>query len=58
MQQFFTHLAGTISGISIEDSFKGVLPYFLSSLAVLLLLVLFPDLWLAIPKALFPKLFL
>ena len=28
-------LAGSISGITIEESFKGVLPYFLSSLAVL-----------------------
>ena len=50
-------LAGTISGISIEESFKGVLPYFLSSMVVLLLLVLFPNVWLAIPAALFPNLF-
>lgn len=50
-------LAGTISGISIEDSFKGVLPYFLSSLVILLLLVLFPNFWLSIPAALFPALF-
>ncbi len=50
-------LAGTISGISIEESFKGVLPYFLSSLVVLLLLVLFPNVWLAIPATLFPNLF-
>ena len=50
-------LAGTISGITIEESFKGVLPYFLSSLAVLALLVLFPEFWLAIPAALFPALF-
>lgn len=50
-------IASSISGISIEDSFKGTLPYFLSSLAVLALLVLFPDFWLAIPKAIFPALF-
>lgn len=50
-------LAGSISGITIEDSFKGVLPYFLSSVAVLGLLILLPDLFLAIPAALFPNLF-
>ena len=50
-------LAGSISGISIEDSFKGVLPYFLSSLAVLVLMMVFSDVFLAIPTALFPNLF-
>ena len=50
-------IASSISGITIEDAFKGTLPYFLSSLAVLALLVLFPDLWLAIPAAVFPSLF-
>ena len=50
-------LAGSICGLSIERSFKGVLPYFISSVAVLVLLVLFSDLFLAIPAALFPNLF-
>jgi TRAP-type C4-dicarboxylate transport system permease large subunit len=50
-------LAADISGITIEESFKGALPYFLSSLVILLLLVLFPDVWLAIPKAIFPAMF-
>lgn len=50
-------LAGSISGLSIEDSFKGVLPYFMSSVAILVLLVLFSDIFLAIPTALFPNLF-
>lgn len=50
-------LAGSISGLSIEESFKGVLPYFLSSVAVLVLLVAFSDLFLAIPATLFPNLF-
>ena len=50
-------LACNISGTTIEEGFKGTLPYFLSSLAVLLLLILFPDFWLAIPAALFPSLF-
>lgn len=50
-------LAGSISGLSIEDSFKGVLPYFMSSVAILVLLVLFSDIFLVIPTALFPNLF-
>lgn len=50
-------LASSISGITIEDAFKGTLPYFLSSLVVLLLMLLFPNLWLTIPSALFPGLF-
>lgn len=50
-------IASSISGITIEDAFKGTLPYFLSSILVLLLLVLFPNLWLAIPATLFPGLF-
>ena len=50
-------LASTISGITIEDAFKGNLPYFLSSIVVLLLLGLFPNLWLAIPATFFPGLF-
>ena len=50
-------LAGSISGISIEESFKGVLPYFLSSIAVLALMIVFSDVFLAIPAALFPNLF-
>lgn len=50
-------IASSISGITIEDAFKGALPYFLSSMAVLLLLVLLPNMWLAIPATLFPNLF-
>ena len=50
-------LACNISGTSIEEGFRGALPYFLSSLCVLLLLILFPNFWLAIPKAIFPALF-
>ena len=50
-------LASSISGISIEEGFWGTLPYFLSSVAVLLLMLLFPDVWLAIPKFVFPGLF-
>ena len=50
-------LASSISGTTIEEGFKGTLPYFISSLVVLALLIFLPDLWLAIPKALFPALF-
>lgn len=50
-------IASSISDITIEKAFKGTLPYFLSSLAVLALLVIFQEMWLAIPTALFPNLF-
>ncbi len=50
-------IASSIAKISIEDAFKGTLPYFLSSLAVLAVMILFPDLWLQIPAFLFPALF-
>ena len=50
-------LASSISGTTIEEGFKGTLPYFISSLVVLLLLVIFPEFWLAIPRTLFPALF-
>ena len=45
------------NGTTIEEGFKGALPYFLSSLVVLFLLILFPNFWLAIPAAIFPGLF-
>lgn len=51
-------IASSISGVTIEEAFKGTLPYFLSSVAVLMLLVLFPDLWLTIPAAFFPGLYI
>jgi tripartite ATP-independent transporter DctM subunit len=50
-------LASSISGISIEKAFKGVLPYLLVSVVVLLILIVFPNVFLAIPAALFPRLF-
>ena len=51
-------LASSISGTTIEDAFKGTLPYFLSSLFILLLLILFPNFWLGIPAKVFPALFI
>lgn len=50
-------LASSICNISIEDSFKGTLPYFISSLIVLAFLISFPDVWLSIPASIFPNLF-
>lgn len=50
-------IASSISDITVEKAFKGTLPYFLSSLLVLVFLVVFQELWLAIPTALFPNLF-
>ncbi|MFA9378441.1 MAG: TRAP transporter large permease [Lachnotalea sp.] len=50
-------IASSISGITIEDAFKGTIPYFLSSIAILFLMVLFPDVLLSIPQFLFPALF-
>jgi len=50
-------IASSISGITIEKSFKGVLPYFLSSVAILALIVIFPQVFLNIPAFLFPKLY-
>ena len=50
-------LACNISETTIEEGFKGALPYFLSSLVVLVLLILFPGFWLAIPRTIFPGLF-
>lgn len=50
-------IASSISGIKIEEAFKGALPYFLSSVVILAMLILFHDLWLVIPMTLFPGLF-
>ncbi len=50
-------IASSISKITIEDAFKGTVPYFLSSLVVLVLLIVFQNIWLAIPTSLFPALF-
>lgn len=50
-------IASSISNIKIEEAFKGTLPYFLSSVAVLLLLALFSDQLLLLSTTLFPALF-
>lgn len=51
-------IAGSISGLSIEESFKGVLPYLLICIAILFLVAFFPQIFIGIPKMLNPKLFL
>lgn len=51
-------IASSIAKISIEDAFKGTLPYFLSSLAVLGGMIIFPDLWIKIPAFFFPALYM
>jgi tripartite ATP-independent transporter DctM subunit len=50
-------LAASISGITIERAFKGVLPFLLVSLAVLLCLIVFSDFFLFLPKTIFPWLY-
>lgn len=50
-------IAGAISGLSIERSFKGVLPYFLVAVVVLLFVAFFPNIFMGIPKMLNPSMF-
>lgn len=50
-------IASHISDITIENSFHGVLPYFLVSLGVLLLMILFPNFFLMVPQTIFPGVF-
>lgn len=50
-------IASSIGNSTIEDSFKGVLPYFAVSILVLVLMMIFPNVFLAIPKAIFPQAF-
>ena len=50
-------IATDISGIKVEEAFKGVLPYFLAAVAVLILMVVFQDFFLFVPQTLFPNVF-
>jgi len=50
-------IATDISGIKIEDAFKGVLPYFLAAVAVLAMMICFQDFFLLVPQTLFPNVF-
>ncbi|WP_070000355.1 TRAP transporter large permease [Cellulosilyticum sp. I15G10I2] len=50
-------IAGTISDLSIEESFKGVLPYFLVAIAVLIFVAFFPNIIMGIPRFINPSIF-
>jgi len=50
-------IAGSISNLSIEESFKGVLPYFIVAIVVLFLMALFPGVIMGIPKMINPLMF-
>ena len=50
-------IASSIADLSVERSFKGVLPYFLVALAILLIMAIFPGIFLTFPLMLFPALF-
>ncbi|MBN2657444.1 MAG: TRAP transporter large permease [Spirochaetales bacterium] len=50
-------IAGSISDLSLSESFKGVLPYFLVAVVVLITIALFPGVILGIPKMINPALF-
>ncbi|NCB00806.1 MAG: TRAP transporter large permease [Spirochaetia bacterium] len=50
-------IAGSISGLSIERSFRGVLPYFLVGIIVLFFVAFFPGLIMGIPKMINPLMF-
>lgn len=50
-------IASSIADLSVERSFKGVLPYFLVALAILLIMAIFPGIFLTIPQMLFPAVF-
>lgn len=49
-------IAGSISDLSIERSFKGVLPYFIVALVVLFLVAFLPEIFIAIPRWINPSL--
>ena len=51
-------IAGSIGKISVERSFKGVLPYLIVSILVLLFVAFFPNIIIGIPKLINPKIFL
>lgn len=51
-------IAGSISNLSIERSFKGVMPYLCSIFIIILAVAFLPDIFMGIPKMLNPQLFL
>ncbi|MGL4998711.1 MAG: TRAP transporter large permease [Fusobacteriaceae bacterium] len=51
-------IAGSIGEITVERSFKGIAPYLLVSIAVLLFVAFFPSIIIGIPKMINPSIFL
>jgi tripartite ATP-independent transporter DctM subunit len=51
-------IAGSISNLSIEKSFKGVMPYLCAIFVVIVAVAFLPDIFMGIPKLLNPQLFL
>lgn len=50
-------IAGSISNLSLSESFKGVLPYFIVAVFVLIFIALFPELIIGLPKMINPAMF-
>lgn len=50
-------IAGSISNLSLSESFKGVLPYFLVAIIVLMFIAFFPGVIMGIPKFINPAMF-
>ncbi|WP_320047405.1 TRAP transporter large permease [uncultured Ilyobacter sp.] len=50
-------IAGSISDLTIERSFKGVLPFFLMAIVVLFFMAFFPQITVGIPKLINPSMF-
>lgn len=51
-------IAGSIGKLRVEESFKAILPYLVVSIVVLLLIALLPQIFIGIPKAINPTLFI
>ncbi len=51
-------IAGSIANIDIERSFRGVIPYFIIAVVVLLCVALFPNIVMAIPRLISPSYFI
>jgi TRAP-type C4-dicarboxylate transport system permease large subunit len=50
-------IAGSIADLDLESSFRGVMPYFIIAIVVLLFIALFPAVVMAIPKLISPNYF-
>jgi tripartite ATP-independent transporter DctM subunit len=50
-------IAGSISNLDLESSFKGVLPYFLIALVMLIVMAVLPNVVMAIPRLISPTYF-